>query len=339
MQPHITAHHYHTVCCPACGDLVTAQRPDDLPPGAFGPRTAAVASLLHGRYRISQREVGALLEDLFALPLSVGSVVTLQATVSAALAPVYTEVQAQVQAAAVVNVDETGWKEAGDRRWLWTVVTAVATLFLVAASRGAKTLRSLLGTDYGGIVGSDRGRAYLSQPAERHQLCWAHLIRNFHALAERRGSLGAWAADWLGLSELVFRLWYAFRGGTIDRAQLQAAMEPIQTIMHALLERGTRRLDEAEAISQELLAHWDALWTFVRVAGVEPTNNAAEQALRPAVLWRKGCFGAQSAEGNRFVERILTVSATCQQQERHLLTFLTEAVDAYWRGQPAPQLV
>src|SRR5439155_1715347 len=195
VQPHITAHHYPTVCCPACGDLVTAQRPDDLPPGAFGPRTAAVASLLHGRYRISQREVGALLEDLFALPLSVGSVVTLQATVSAALAPVYTEVQAQVQA--------------------------------------------------GG-----------------------------------RGSLGAWAADWLGLSELVFRLWYAFRGGTIDRAQLQAAMEPIQTIMHALLERGTRRLDEAEAISQELLAHWDALWTFVRVAGVEPTNNAAEQALR-----------------------------------------------------------
>jgi len=88
-----------------------------------------------------------------------------------------------------------------------------------------------------------------------------------------------------------------------------------------------------------LLSLWPALWTFVTVDGVEPTNNAAEQALRPAVLWRKGWFGAQSAAGNTFVERILTVAATCRQQERHLLTFLTEAVDAYWQGQPAPTLV
>ena len=90
---------------------------------------------------------------------------------------------------------------------------------------------------------------------------------------------------------------------------------------------------------QELLAHEAALWTFVREDGVEPTNNAAEQALRPAVLWRKGCFGAHSAEGNTFVERILSVNATCAQQHRHLLTFLTAAVDAAWRGQPAPKLV
>lgn len=339
VQPHITAHHYHTVCCPGCGDLVTAERPPDVPPGAFGPRTAAMVSLLHGRYRISQREVGQLLEDLFGLPLCVGSVVTLQHTVACALAPVYTAIQTQVQTATVVNVDETGWKEAGKRRWLWTVVTAFATLFLVASSRGTKTLHTLLGADYGGIVGSDRGRAYLAHPPERHQLCWAHLIRNFRALAERHGSLGAWAADWLGLSEVVFRLWHAFRGGTIDREQLRLAMEPIQANMYALLVRGTRRFDAAENLSHELLAHWEALWTFVRLEGVEPTNNVAEQALRPAVLWRKGCFGASSAEGNRFVERILTVSATCQQQQRHLLTFLSEAVDAYWRGQPAPHLV
>jgi transposase len=339
VAPLISAHHYHTVCCQGCGALATADRPEDVPPGAFGPRTAAVVSLLHGRYRISHREVVNLLADLFDLPLSLGSVVTLQTTVSAALAPVHADVQTHVQAAAVVNVDETGWKEAGKRRWLWTVVSAVATLFLVANSRGTRILHALLGAEYSGIVGSDRGRAYLGLPPERHQLCWSHLIRNFRALAERRGSLGAWASDWLALSEVVFRLWHAYRGGTIDRAQLQAAIEPIQLTMQALLVRGRRRWDDAEAISHELLAHWDALWTFVRVETVEPTNNAAEQALRPAVLWRKGCFGAHSAEGNRFVERILTISATCAQHQRHLLTFLTDAVEAYWRGQPAPTLV
>jgi transposase len=339
VQPQISAHHYHTVCCHGCGALVTAERPPDVPPGAFGPRTAALVSLLHGRYRISHREVVNLLADLFQLPLSLGSVVGLQTTVSAALAPVYADVQTQVQQAAVVNVDETGWKEAGKRRWLWTVVGAIATLFVVASSRGTKVLHVLLGADYQGIVGSDRGRAYLRIAPERHQLCWAHLIRNFQALSERRGSLGVWASDWLVLSEMVFGLWHLYRGGTIERSTLQMAMEAIKLPMQALLMRGTRRFDAAQGISHELLNHWEALWTFVRVDGVEPTNNAAEQALRPAVLWRKGCFGAQSPEGNHFVERILTVSATCAQQQRHLLTFLTAAVDAYWRGQPAPKLV
>jgi transposase len=77
-----------------------------------------------------------------------------------------------------------------------------------------------------------------------------------------------------------------------------------------------------------------ALWTFVTVAGVEPTNNAAERALRPAVLWRKSCFGADSTDGNRFVANILTASATCRQPKEHLLTYLTNAVIAYRGGQP-----
>ena len=338
VEPQIVAHHYHTIMCRDGGELVTAPRPADVPPGGFGPWVVAMIGMLHGRYRISQREVVQLLADLFHFPISLGSVVTCQSTVSAALVPLYDDLQTQVQAAPVVNIDETGWKEAGKRRWLWTVVSAVATLFLVAPGRGKATLHQLIGVAYGGIIGSDRGRAYLGQPPERHQLCWAHLIRNFVALSERRGTVALWATDWLALSDIVFRLWHMYQGGGIDRAQLQAALEPIQATMHALLVTGSQRWDAGEAISQELLKHWDALWTFVRETGVEPTNNAAEQALRPAVLWRKGCFGANSADGNRFVERILSVSATCQQQERHLLTVLTTAVTAYWQSLPAPML-
>lgn len=339
VQPLITAHHFHSVCCHGCGELVTAPRPSTVPAGAFGPRAAAVVALLHGRYRISHREVVNLFGDLFRFPLSLGSVVSLQSHVSAALAPVYEQVQTRVQSAPVLNIDETGWKEAGARRWLWTVVGAMATLFVVANSRGRSVLQTLIGAEFGGIVGSDRARMYLSLPPQRHQLCWAHLVRNVRALSERKGSLAVWAADFLVLSELMFRLWHAYRGGTLDRVMLADCLEPIQLALRALLERGSKRYDAAEGLSHELLAHWDALWTFVRVEGVEPTNNRAEQALRPAVLWRKGCFGAHSAEGNRFVERILTVSATCTQQNRHLLSFLTEAVDAHWQGLPAPKLV
>jgi transposase len=115
-------------------------------------------------------------------------------------------------------------------------------------------------------------------------------------------------------------------------------MEPVQAAFHALLVAGSRRIDAPEGMCHELLAHEDALWTFVREEGVEPTNNAAEQALRGAVLWRKRSFGAHSAEGNRFVERILSVSVTCRQQQRDLLTFVTEAVVAHWAGLPPPPL-
>jgi len=339
VAPTITAHHYHTVCCRGCGALVTAQRPHDLPPGAFGPRVAATMALLHGRYRISHREVVDLLHALYGLPISLGSVVNLQGAVSAALKPVFDEVQTAVQRAPALNVDETGWKQAGKRHWLWTVVTACATLFCVTKPRSGKTLRAIIGEEYGGIVTSDRGSWYSWLDDARHQLCWAHLIRNVLALAERRCGLGEWAHDVVEVSGLVFRLWHLYREGTLSRSELQAALEPIQAILYALVETGSRRADAGEGMCRELLQHWEALWTFVREEGVEPTNNAAEQALRPAVLWRKGCFGAQSDSGNRFVERILTVSATCRRQQRHLLSFLTDAVEASWQGRPAPRLL
>ncbi len=339
VRPHITADHYHTVCCPGCGDLVTAARPPDVPPGAFGPRTAAAVTILHGDYHLSDRTVPRLLADFFGLPIGLGSVVTLQQTGSAALAPVYAAIHTIVQQQDRCNIDETGWKQAGKRRWLWTMVTAVATFFAVLTSRDGPGLRQVLGTAYRGITGSDRHRPYLALNPERHQLCWSHLNRNFQALVDRGGRVGIWAADFLALSQLVFRLWHLFREGTIDRATLQAAMAPIQATVHVLLVQGARRCDAPDGMCQELLNHEDALWTFVREERVEPTNNAAEQALRGAVLWRKGCFGAHSADGNHFVERILSVSATCRKQQRHLLTFVTEAITAYWAGQPAPTLL
>jgi transposase len=339
VRPHITAHHYHTVCCPGCGDLVTAERPPDVPPGSFGPQTAATVAMLHGRYRLSDREIPQLLADLYRLPLSLGSVVDLQQTVSSAIAPIYMAIQTTVQQQPHINMDETGWKEAGKRRWLWVAVSSIATLFHVAASRGGKVITTLLGAAFAGVVTSDRLKSYRALPVDRRQVCWAHLIRTLVAFYERDGPLGLWAADLLAQIDIMFALWYTFRDGRLERETLVLSMHPIQTTVRALLERGQRRYDQAQGLSDELLALWPALWTFVTVDGVEPTNNAAERALRPAVLWRKSCFGAQSAAGNTFVERILTVAATCRQQNRHLHTFLTDAVAAYWAGKPAPSLL
>lgn len=337
--PEITAHHYHTLCCQNCGLLTSAQRPPDVPPGAFGPRTAATIALLHGDYHLSDRLVSRLLAEFFGMPISLGSVVEMQQTASAALQPVYETIHTALLQQDRCNIDETGWKEAGKRRWLWTMVSTIATFFMVASSRSGPALRQMLGEGYSGIVTSDRHRPYLKLSPESHQVCWSHLIRNFQALVDRGGGLAVWGADFLALSRLVFRLWHLYREGTIERATLQAAMAPVQAAFHGLLVRGAQRCDAPEGLCQELLNHEAALWTFVREERVEPTNNAAEQALRGAVIWRKSCFGAHSAEGNRFVERILTVSATCRKQQRHLLTFVTEAIVAYWAGRPAPILL
>jgi transposase len=88
-----------------------------------------------------------------------------------------------------------------------------------------------------------------------------------------------------------------------------------------------------------MIEWWAALWTFARVEGVEPTNNVSERALRPAVLWRKGCFGSDSIAGSRSAERLLTVAATCRQQGRPLLAFLVAAGEAAVRGIPPPSLI
>jgi transposase len=339
IRAQVTEHQYHTVCCPECQAAVRAPRPNDVPPGAFGPRVAALIGVLRGDYHLSDQQSRQMLADLYGLSVSDGSVVALQGVVSDALVEPYQTLHTHIQQAAVVNVDETGWKERGKRRWLWVVVTQAATLFQVASGRGKTVVCALLGEQYCGIVGSDRLKTYRWVAADRRQLCWAHLIRNLLALADRGGELSEWANALLAVVDMLFGLWYRFREGAISRAELQAAVMVLQAMVREQLERGTRRYDAAEGLSRELLGLWPALWTFVAVEGVEPTNNVAERALRSAVLWRKRSFGAQSVAGNTFVERILSVRATCAQQKRHFLTFVEQAVQAHWAGQPAPSLV
>lgn len=341
IEPYVVEHQYPSVCCPQCQQTVRAARPVMVPPGAFGPHLSSVVGLLNGRYRLSKREVANLLDEAFGVTISVGAVVRATEHLSAALAAPYEQVQRAIGESAVTNVDETGWKQAGQRRWLWVAVSAVATLFLLASSRAGQHLDTLLGAAYGGIVGSDRFRAYLRLPLAQRQLCWAHLKRDLVAFSQASGAAGAWGTRALEVVAQLFALWHRFRHGDIDRATLQAQMEAPRTTFATLLSEG-RDLPawtNIPGFCRDLQALEPALWTFLFVEGVEPTNNAAERALRPAVLWRKGSFGSFSDGGLRFVERILTVTATCKQQQRPLLPFLTEALQAHWALQPAPSLL
>ncbi len=189
-------------------------------------------------------------------------------------------------------------------------------------------------------AGSDRWSAYRRFPAERRALCWAHLKRDFQALVDRGGeaeAIGRW-----GLAEIarLFALWHRFRDREFDWKGLRQQLLPIQARLGRLLWRGEANSDrKAAALCRDLNAWWAALWTFARAQGVEPTNNVAERALRPAVLWRKGSFGSDSEPGSRFAERLLTVVASCRQQGRPLLDFLVATGEAAVRGISPPSLL
>ncbi|MBI3974503.1 MAG: transposase, partial [Chloroflexi bacterium] len=198
----------------------------------------------------------------------------------------------------------------------------------------------LLGTDYTGVLGSDRyvGDAWLD--VAWRQVCWAHLKRDFQGLVDRGGAAQAVGTAALTLVRDLFTAWYQFREGMLDRAGLQAAMQPVLEGFDTLLDEGGQCPDPAAAtLCRSLDRLWPALWTFVDEADVEPTNNAAERALRPAVRWRTGSFGTHSDGGARFVARLLTVTATCKQQSRSALDYPTAVCTAAQSGQPIPSLL
>jgi transposase len=200
--------------CPACGKRTRAELPAGVPRRRFGARLTAVIALLSGCFRLSRREVRQLLQDLWEVRLSLSAVVRQEQAESAALAPVVEEARGAVQQADVVNMQETGWRQEQARAWLWTAVTAELTVFGIDGSRGGAAIEGLLGSEFTGVVGSDRWSAYSRFPPERRALCHAHLKRDFQALVDRGGEaqcIGRW-----GLAEIerLFVLWHRFRAGS-----------------------------------------------------------------------------------------------------------------------------
>jgi len=340
VAPEVTEYRQHTLTCGCCGTRTTAPWPEEMPRGGFGPRAQATVAYLTGRQGLSQRDAQEVLGALFHLQVSLGSITALEQQVSAAVAGPVGEAHQFVHAQPVANADETGWKEGTARRWLWVAVTALVSVFLVRATRGSQGAKELLGPTYGGIVGSDRWSGYTwIDPAQR-QLCWAHLLRDFAAFVERGGASARLGRALLAAAEEMFGLWYRVRDGTLSRADFQREMRPLQARIGRLLRMGTRRQHaRTRHACANILKLEAALWTFVAVEGVEPTNNAAERALRRAVLWRRRSFGTQSAEGSQFVARLLTVVTTLRQQERDVLDYLTDACAAHNTGAAPPSLL
>jgi transposase len=344
IRPYVTDYELHELGC-SCGARTRAELPKGVPTGTFGPRLTASVALLSGRYRMPKRTVKELLADLFGIEVALGSVSKMEQFVSKAVAEPVEEARRAIREQDVVHQDETGWFEAPAegrkaRAWLWVAVSAVATVFKIARSRGAKVAKEMLGEDFGGFLVVDRWSAYLWKPRGMRQVCWAHLVRDFRSFVERGGASAKIGEKLLIQSRFMFRCWHRIRDGTLTRATFQRRMKKVERSVARLLRKAAVCGDaKTEGMAQQILKHEPALFTFVLATGVEPTNNVAERALRGAVIWRKISFGTDSENGSRFVERILTVVATLRQQRRHVLAYLTAACEASLHRQPTPSLL
>lgn len=340
VKPEVIEYRRHTLTCLACGAKTPAKWPSGMPSGSFGPRLQATAGYLTGRMGVSQRDVEEGMDALFHTEISLGSIPTLEQAVSEALAKPVVEAQAYVKRQPINNVDETGWHEGKKRRWLWVSTTPQVTVFRLLISRGAKSAQKVLGKSFKGIAGTDRWGAYNWLDPKRRQLCWAHLKRDFQAFVDRGGGSEQIGMGLLDQADQMFDLWHKVRQGLLSRAEFQATIGPLQAHVGELLRQGvTLAHQKTRRTCQNILKLEAALWTFVRVEGVEPTNNSAERPLRRAVVWRRRSFGTQSEAGSRFVERVLTAVVTLRQQKRNVLEYLTEACAAAIQGDKPPSLL
>lgn len=338
VEPIVTEYELHALTC-TCGTTTAAELPDGVPTGSFGPTVTAVVALLMGVYRLSKRAVPDLMKDLFGLSMSVGAVVGCQHKASEALEAPVDEAKLAVVKAPVKNADETGWREARRRAWLWVVVTSKLSVFMVHARRNADAARALLGDEHG-VLGTDRHGAYGWWSCEQRQFCWSHLIRDFTAIAERGYASERIGKALLDEADRMFTWWHRVRDGTLLRSTFRVYMRGLRRRVEGLLAEGAACLHhKTEETCKKILRSVDSLWTFIHVEGVEPTNNSAERAIRHAVLWRKACYGTHSQLGSRFVERILTVHASLRQQKRNVLEFIRAACVAKLRGSTPPSLV
>ena len=335
----VSEHRCQRVRCPGCGERTRGKLPRQVGQSAFGPRFQAAVATLSVRNRISRRDVVELCEQLFSARISTGTVDAILGRSADALTEPHADLLARLRGAGALNMDETGWRTAGERRALWGVFDRRHAYLQIERDRHEDHAKELL-ADTQAIVTSDRWWAYAHLPLARRQLCWAHLKRDFAAHTEGLAAEKEFGEHGLALCERIFWAWEVFQH-TSERGELKRTIRSLQRQYKPIIRRyGAKRArnKRCRGMANNLLKAWPALWTFAAHPGVEPTNNHAERALRGAVIYRELSFGSQSEEGERRIGRLLSAHTTCRLQHRSLFVYLTDALTAHARSDPVPLL-
>ena len=325
--------------CPHCRKQVQAPLPPEAAPGGIGPRLQAAAAYLRTEGRMSLTPLQRYFSEVMGVAVSRGWLHESGVALSQGLKPAWENLAEQIRGAEVLNLDETGFGRK-DRDWIWAALSARTALFHFSGTRGAKALTTILPEGFSGVIGTDRYGAYNALKSAMRQFCWAHLRREFIALSEsRHPEVAVLGTRLVAEQEEVFALWHAFRNGEITRKDLRAFTAiNLARLKRGLLQASAMDHKAARNLGKDLLKHWDKLWVFLKVEGVEPTNNRAERALRPLVILKRIFQRLPSPDGKRFFERLLSLGATARMRGVAYFDWLLKALRAARLNQPLPAL-
>jgi len=338
----VTEHRGLAYWCPHCQKLHCATIAEAvLKAGLFGTRLTALVAFMKGVCHASFSTIRKFLRDVVGVPVCRGYLVKVIAKVSESLAPAYAELFQRLPGEAVLNIDETGHKENGEKFWTWCFRAQLYTLFRIDKSRGSKVLEEVLGEEFNGVLGCDYFSAYRKYMRKFNvlvQFCMAHLIRDVKFLLtlpdRKERAYGERVRE--SLRELFAVI---HRRETMSELRFRQALETAR--QQVLLAATTCVPDTRHArnLAQRFRLHGEAYFRFITTPGIEPTNNLAEQAMRFVVIDRHITQGTRSEKGRRWCERIWTVIATCAQQGRAVFQFLLDSVEAHLNGTSPPSLL
>jgi len=334
MRAQVDEYRLYSGRCAGCGKPHAGVLPAGVPKGQLGPRALALVGVLGTRYHLTQRKIRNLLDQLMGLSFSVGAISQAHGKVAVALKAPVAEAAASLCTADALWMDETHYPREGIGNWVWAAVQPLLTVFAIYPSRARYVILDFIGQNCTAAVTTDRYAGYAFIDAERRQVCWAHLLRDFNRIGQRSGLAGQIGRRLLGLGLVMFR--------KRDKGQLGGAvLDGLQRRTRAALERGAGQgqCTRTANTCANILKLWPALWTFATHDALVPTNNAAEQALRSLVLKRKISGPTRSLRGDQFLARGYTVHETCLRQGVDLWDFMHKAVYAFIAKTAAPSLM
>lgn len=316
--------------CACCGRHVQGRHPlqtsDAL--GAaqvqLGPEALSLAAHLNKEMGISHERVARVLDLGYGLQTSRSGLCRALTRLGRKAAPTYEQLRAAVRSSPVNWLDETGWRVAAHLEWLWVVVSPHVTVYDILPGRGFPEAASILGEDYLGFLHHDGWRPYYRFLRAFHQSCLSHLIRRCRDIIQIASPTAArFPLTVLQLFWKALVLRDRYREGEISLHGLYVATGRIEASMDRLLEKSFRSSINRR-FAKHLRHEQPYLFSFLHCPGLDATNNAAERAIRPAVVARKTWGGNRTPQGARTQKILASILRTCWQQGKDTFSRLTE---------------
>ena len=344
-------HRSYPVWCPKCGKIHYMPFPPEVyKEGLLKERLTSLVAYMKNVCHASFSTIRKYIRDVLGEKVSRGYLRKVIEKVSRSLEAPYNELLDRLPLETIVNVDETGHKENGDKFWTWVFKAELYVLFKIDKSRGSKVLIDILGKEFNGVLGCDYFSAYRKYMKDFNisiQFCLAHLIRDIRFLTTLTDAeTNAYGQKLLDQVKNMFKVIHNRDSMTpqtftaaLEHAKQKIIATALNNVPSRVNKKGKEEKREAQNMVNRFRLYGKAYFEFITTPGIDPTNNVAEQAIRFVVIDRHVTQGTRSVKGRQSNERLWTVIATCSLQGRSAFNFILESVRAYFHDQPAPSLL